>query len=70
MYSKPTGKLWKYYRDESALDDNNNIIGFSTNNNNSISFKFKRQITGRTGNGGVKEIAVSLKYVSSFWKTL
>ena len=45
---------------------------FKTDNNNSNSFKFKQQITGQTGNGGTKdiEIIVSLKYLSSFWKTL
>ena len=45
---------------------------FKTDNNNSNSFKFKLQITGQTGNGGTKdiEIIVSLKYLSSFWKTL
>ena len=39
---------------------------------NSVSFKFKQQITGKTGNGGTKnvEIMVPLKYLSNFWKTL
>ena len=27
-YLKTSGNLWQYYRDESALDNNNNIIGF------------------------------------------
>ena len=57
-----------YYRDEPALNNNNNVIDFPANNSNSISFKFKQQITGQTGNGGTKniEIMVSLKYLSSF----
>ena len=42
------------YRDEPALDNNNNITDFPANNNNRISFKFKQQITGQTGNGGTK----------------
>ena len=39
-YSKTSGSLWQYYRDEPALDDNGNIIDFLTNYN-SASFKFK-----------------------------
>ena len=35
-YSKTSGSLWQYYRDEPALDDNNNIIDFPAHNNNSI----------------------------------
>ena len=49
-YSKASGSLWQYYRDEPALDANSNIIGFPANNNNSNPFKFKQQITGQTGN--------------------
>ena len=33
------------------LNANNNIIDFSSDNNNSNSFKFKQQITGQTGTG-------------------
>ena len=40
-YSKTSGRLWQYYRDEPALNNNNNIIDFPANNNNSILFKFK-----------------------------
>ena len=40
----------EYYRDEPALDNNNIIIDFPNNNNNSILFKFKQQITGQKGN--------------------
>ena len=40
-YLKTSGSLWQYYRDELALDNNNNIIDFPANNNNSILFKFK-----------------------------
>ena len=71
-YSKTSGSLWQYYRDEPALDHNNNIINFSCNNNNSISFKFKQQITGQTGNGGTKGtgIMVPLKYLNNFWRRL
>ena len=40
-YSKTSGSLWLYYRDELALDNNNNIIDFPADSNNSVSFKFK-----------------------------
>ena len=40
--------------------------------NNSISFKFKQQITTQTGSNDIKEveIMVPLKYLSNFWKAL
>ena len=71
-YSKTSGSLWQYYRDKPALADNGNIIDFSASNNNSASFKFKKQITGQIRNRGTKniEIMVPLKYLSNFWKTL
>ena len=34
IYSKTLENLWQYYRDEPALDSNNNIIDFPFNNNN------------------------------------
>ena len=60
------------YRDKPVLDNINNITDFSANNNNSISFKFKEQITRQTGNGGTNdvEIMAPLKYLSNFWRTL
>ena len=45
VYSKTLGILWQYCRDEPVLDNNGNIIDFLLNNNNSISFKFKQEIT-------------------------
>ena len=61
--SKTSAILWQYYIDEPAVDDKNNIFDFPTNNNNSISFKFKQQIKGQPGNGSTKyvEIMVPLK---------
>ena len=47
-YSKTSERLWQYCLDEPALDNNKNIIDFS-NINNSISIKFKLQITRETG---------------------
>ena len=40
IYSKTTGSLWPCYRDDPVIDKNNNIIDFSGNNNNGITFKF------------------------------
>ena len=61
-YSKTSGSLWQYYRD----DPNDNIT-------RSESLKYKIKITGKTpdaGNTKDVEIAMSLKYLSNFWRTL
>ena len=71
-YSKISGSLWQCYRDEPTPGNNNNITDFPANNNNSVSFKFKQQVTIKTGNSGRKnvEIMVPLKCLSNFWRTL
>ena len=63
-----SGSLWQYYRDEPALDNNNNIIGFPADDDNSALFKFKQQIARKTRNSGTKgfEIMAPLKYLSNF----
>ena len=61
-YSKPSGCLWQYFRDEP--DDN---LG------DSESFKSKIKITGKTPNNDNEkdvEIMVPPKYLSNFWRTL
>ena len=61
-YSKTSGSLWRYYKDE----PNDNIA-------DSESFKSKVKSTGKTlddGNTKDVEIIVSLKYLSNFWRTL
>ena len=61
-YSKTSGSLWQYYR-----DDPNDIL------TNSKSFKFKMKITGKTpavGNTKEVKIVAPLKYLSNFWRTL
>ena len=61
-YSKTSGSLWQYYKDE----PNDNLA-------NSESFKSKVNITGNTpadGNTKDVEIIVPLKYLSNFWRTL
>ena len=67
-YSKTSGSSRQYYKDETALDNNENIIGFPSDNNTSNSFKFKQQIAGQAGNGSIKdvEIMIPLKYLSNF----
>ena len=61
-YSKTSGRLWQYCRDE----PNGNLA-------DSKSFKSKIKITGKTpddGNAKYVEIIVPLKYLSNFWRTL
>ena len=61
-YSKILGGLWRYYRDEPYTA----IV-------NSELFKPKMKITGKTSAAGSTKdvkIAVLLKYLSSFWRTL
>ena len=43
-YSKTSGSLWQYWRDEPALNNDGEIIDFPANNNNAL-FKFKQQIS-------------------------
>ena len=71
-YSKTSGSLWKYHRDEPYLDANGNIDDFPADDNNSASFNFKSKIAGRIRNDGTKDvkIMVPLKYLSNFWRTL
>ena len=51
--SKTSGSLWQQYRDEPALDNNDNIIDFHANNKSNL-FKIKQKITGETGNSSTK----------------
>ena len=61
-YSKTSGSLWQYYKDE----PNDNLA-------NSESFKSKVKITGNIPAGGNTrdvKIIVSLKHLNNFWRTL
>ena len=66
-YSDTSGSLWGFKRDE--IDNNANV----TNDNNAPSFKYKANLIGNTENNGTKngvKIAVPLKYLSNFWRSL
>ena len=69
-YSKTSGSLYQYYRDEPVVNDNDNIIYFPNDKNNNILSKFKQQTTRQTENNVTKdvEIIVPLKYFSNFWR--
>ena len=64
-YSKTSESLFQYYRDEPALDANNNIIDFPADNNNSASFKLKHQINKEINQN--KLMSRSIKKVKEFW---
>ena len=60
-YSKTSGSLYQFWSDE----PNNNIT-------DSESFKFKSKFLDNTNNEGIidAKIAVLLKYLRNFWRTL
>ena len=65
-YSDTSGSLWRFKRDEIV----NNA---DVSNNNAPSFKHKASIIGNTEANGTKnkvKIAVPLKYLSNFWRSL
>ena len=70
-YSKSSGSLWQYCKEITAVNNEGNIVDFN-GANATDSFNFKTKITGQTNNDGRidVEIMVSLKYLSSFWRTL
>ena len=66
-YSDTSGNLWGFKRDE--IDNNADV----TNDDNAPSFKYKASNIGNTENNGTKngvKIAVPLKYLSNFWRSL
>ena len=71
-YLKTSRSSWKYNTDEPALSDKENIMDFPYDSNDSISFKFKQQITWQAGNNEIKDvkIMVPLKYLTYFWRTM
>ena len=69
--SKTSGSLWQYCKEIPAVNNVGDIADFN-GANATDSFSFKTKITGQTNNDGIinVEIMVSLKYLSSFWRTL
>ena len=66
-YSRTSGSLWQYYRDEQIIDNNGNIINF-LHDPDSPSFKYKEKITPQTGDNGRKcvQIMAPLIHLSNF----
>ena len=65
-YSDTSGSLWQFKRDE-IEEDIDLTVGDNHIPNNSSSFKYKSSLI--TNRNGVK-IAVPLKYLSNFWRSL
>ena len=68
-YSKTSGSLWKYYRDEPFIGDDRNITDIPDPDTTSINYKQK--IASQTGNNGRidVQIMVLLIHPSNFWIT-
>ena len=68
-FSKASGSLWSYYRDEP-----NSMVGnINYSISNSKYFDYKTSVTGRLEGTDTEknvEIFVLLKYLSRFWRTL
>ena len=72
-YSKSSGILWQYCRDEPTVNvSNSEIVDFNAVNATTSSFKIKEIITDKTSSNGRKSFVamVPLKYLSNFWRTL
>ena len=74
-YEETSGSLFNYYRNEPkehTIGDGNNAINISIRN--SESFDYKTKIVGSLAAGDLEkddiEIAISLKYLGSFWRSL
>ena len=66
-YSDTSGSLWQFKRDE--ITNNADV----TNDNNAPSFQYKANVISNTEVNGTKngvKIAVPLKYLSNFWRSL
>ena len=66
-YSDTSESLWNFKRDE--IDNNADV----TNDDNAPSFKYKASNIGNTENNGTKngiKIAVPLKHLNNFWRSL
>ena len=68
MYSKASGSLWQYYRDEPILDANGDIANFPAANSKNAMFIFKQKITGKTIAGGTVDVGIMVlfKHLDNF----
>ena len=71
-YSKTSGTLWQYYKDEQPLDNNGNVVDFAYADHESNFFKYKHKITSQAEKNGTKDVKIMLplKYISNFWRAL
>ena len=70
-YSDTSGSLWQFKREEQAKENNGNLSIVSTENWSS--FKYKSNLIGTISNEGRKnevKMAVLLKFLSNFWRSL
>ena len=69
-YSETSGNLWQCYRVH-RLYGNMTILLFPVNYDTSLSMKFQKNMTGRTGNDSTEDVEIWLpiKYMSSFWNS-
>ena len=58
-YSKISGNLSQYYRDEPFTNNDGVIIDF-LNDRDNASFKYKQKITGQTGNDVTKYVQIMM----------
>ena len=77
-YTKTSGNLWKYYRDQPDLNNPGNITDFpdddddDDDDSNTVSFKSKQKIKGQTNASDAEDVEVTFpfKYLSNSWRTL
>ena len=77
-YTKTSGNLWKYYRDQPDLNNPGNITDFpddddDDDDSNTVSFKSKKKkIKGQTNASDAEDVEVTFpfKYLSNSWRTL
>ena len=73
-YFDTSGNLWQFKRDEQPINNNGAFIDITAEN--SSSFKYKSNLIGNTDADGANrkkegvKIAVPLKYLSNFWRSL
>ena len=77
-YSRTSGSLWNYHRNEinGSANENNGANNYRINNNKTKtnkSFGYTTKTIGRTPNDNNildEEVILPLKYLSNFWRSL